>query len=55
MLDTYGADDILRQKVAVRRRLRPLIVFGNYAERNDRQKIAVLRNQIRKIFYRKMK
>jgi len=50
ILKNYGASDELHKKVTIRRRLRPLIVFGNYAKRGDKQKIIRLRNQIRKNF-----
>ncbi len=35
MLDTYGADDILKEKVALRVLTRPLFVLGDYIKRGN--------------------
>lgn len=50
MLLSYNADKTLREKVSIRRRLRPLIVFGSYAKRNDQEKLKTLVRQIRSKF-----
>ncbi len=47
MLNHYGGNEILREKVMIRRMLRPLIVFGNYAKRGDKRKVNKLVRQIR--------
>lgn len=38
ILDAYGADDILRQKVKIRAMLRPIYLFGAYVGRDDAEK-----------------
>lgn len=48
MLASYGADEVLQEKVKIRRQLRPLIVFGNYAKRGDTEKIKNLLGKIRR-------
>lgn len=35
LLDCYGADDVLRQKTAIRRAMRPFFVLETYAPRGD--------------------
>ena len=47
MLDTYGADDVLREKVALRRDIRPLIVLKPYLTRNDPKVIGEIVAKIR--------
>lgn len=47
MLDSYGADDILREKVEIRRDIRSLIVLKPYLTRNNPQVIDELIKNIR--------
>lgn len=42
MLDAYGADDALREKVRLRVLVRPFIVFGDYAKRGDTEQVEQL-------------
>ena len=49
MLDAYGADNTLREKVRLRVLVRPLIVFGDYARRGDTKKVEQLVAKIKKI------
>lgn len=46
MLDTYGADENLRKKVEMQRRIRPIFVLDVYAER-DEDTVQKLIQQIR--------
>lgn len=50
MLEAYGADETLREKVRIRRELRPLIVFGGYVKRDDRKRLNEFAKQIRETF-----
>lgn len=47
MLDAYGADDVLREKVRLRVLVRPLIVFGDYAKRGDTKRVKQLITKIK--------
>lgn len=49
MLDAYGADNTLREKVRLRVLVRPLIVFGDYARRGDTEKVEQLVAKIKQI------
>lgn len=49
MLDAYGADETLREKVKLRVLVRPLIVFGNYARRGDTERVEQLVAKIKQI------
>lgn len=42
MLDAYGADDTLREKVRLRVLVRPFIVFGDYVRRGDTEQVEQL-------------
>lgn len=42
MLDAYGADDVLREKVRLRVLVRPFIVFGDYVRRGDTERVEQL-------------
>lgn len=42
MLDAYGADDVLREKVRLRVLVRPFIVFGDYVKRGDTEQVEQL-------------
>jgi len=47
MLDAYGADEVLREKVRLRVLLRPLFVLGDYARRGDQEHLKKLVDRIR--------
>lgn len=49
MLDAYGADKTLREKVRLRVLVRPLIVFGDYARRGDTEQVEQLIAKIKQI------
>lgn len=49
MLDAYGADETLREKVRLRVLVRPLIIFGDYARRDDTEQIGQLITKIKQI------
>lgn len=49
MLDAYGADETLREKVRLRVLVRPLIVFGDYARRGDTEQVEQLVAKIKKL------
>lgn len=49
MLDSYGADDNLREKVRIRVLVRPLFVFGDYARRGDTAYVEELVAKIREL------
>lgn len=46
ILDSYGADEILREKVRIRVLLRPLFVLGNYVKRNNDKHVQKLIKRI---------
>lgn len=48
MLDAYGADEILREKVGLRVLVRPLFVLGDYINRGDNAKNKELVSKIKK-------
>lgn len=49
MLDAYGADEVLREKVRLRVLVRPLIVFGDYARRGDVERVEQLVAKMKQI------
>lgn len=49
MLDAYGADDALREKVRLRVLVRPFIVFGDYVRRGDAGQVAQLVAKMKQI------
>lgn len=49
MLDAYGADETLREKVRIRVLVRPLIVFGDYVRRGDTEQAEQLVVKIKNI------
>lgn len=49
MLDAYGADETLREKVRLIVLVRPLIVFGDYARRGDTEQVEQLVAKIKKL------
>lgn len=49
MLDAYGADDALREKVRLRVLVRPFIVFGDYVRRGDTKQIEQLVAKMKQI------
>ena len=54
MLDVYEADETLRKKVEMQRRIRPIFVLDVYADR-DEDTVQKMIRQIRYDLYRKMK
>lgn len=49
MLDAYGADDTLREKVRLRVLVRPFIVFGDYVRRGDTGQVKQLVAKMKRI------
>ena len=46
ILDSYGADDILRKKVQIRRKIRPVIALPFYISKGDKLKVKKAINKI---------
>lgn len=49
MLDVYGADEILREKVKLRVMARPMIVLGDYVKRGEVKRVERMVVKIRRI------
>lgn len=49
MLDAYGADDVLREKVRLKVLACPFIVFGDYARRGDTEQVKQLVAKMKQI------
>lgn len=52
MLDAYGADETLREKVRLRVLVRPFIVFGDYVRRGDAERVEQLAAKMKELLER---